>query len=94
MRSWVLKDRHCGGAQISVVLALCVVLVVDSMDIKITIIFAHRLNMQILRLQNKTISLAASVDRTQYLQIPHSAFDRSELQSGALPSELKLLSAR
>ncbi len=31
----------------------------------------------------------ASVDRTQYLQIPHSCV--TELQSGALPSELKRL---
>jgi len=30
--------------------------------------------------------IAASVDRTQYLQmIPHSMLNRSELQSGALP---------
>jgi hypothetical protein len=34
---------------------------------------------------------AASVDRTQYLQKSHNMRDSSELQSGALPGELKRL---
>ena len=40
---------------------------------------------------NKRKRIAASVDRTQYLQKSHAMRDSSELQSGALPGELKRL---
>jgi hypothetical protein len=43
-------------------------------------------------LTHKSKRDAASVDRTQYLQKSHDMRDSSELQSGALPGELKRLS--
>ena len=43
-------------------------------------------------LASKDKRIAASVDRTQYLQKSHVMRDSSELQSGALPGELKRLS--
>ena len=43
------------------------------------------------RAGKKAKETAASVDRTQYLQKSHVMRDSSELQSGALPGELKRL---
>jgi hypothetical protein len=43
------------------------------------------------KLETKSKRIAASVDRTQYLQKSHVMQDSSELQSGALPGELKRL---